>query len=99
MLLLVDNLVNVSDDKMTLDGKRLNETEREVIPYFDIERFSGFTFEFTLPLQYSIKIDKGGFFENIIDEDFYVPIFMQKEFFSYSEKGVRNLIFSKKSKN
>lgn len=80
--------MNISNEILSLDGKQLNETEKIPVPYFDIERFSGFTFEYQLPFQFTIKIKKSGYFNTIIDEDFYIPIFLQTELFSYSETGV-----------
>lgn len=81
-------MVNISDKILTLGGKQLNRTKREEIPYLDVERFSGFTFEYNIPLQFCIKIEKTGFFTTIIEQDFYIPIFIQNDYFSYTENGV-----------
>lgn len=65
-------------------------------PFIHTERFSGFVFNSSLPLMYSIvlkqespKVEGGvGYFSNLLAQDFFIPVFIVTENFSYSDEGV-----------
>lgn len=78
----------ISKEKLSIDGQQLSEkTVQE--PYFNVERFSGFTFSYLLPFQYSTVIKKEGLLRNMVDENFAIPLVVVEEEFKYSDHEVR----------
>jgi hypothetical protein len=84
----------VTIDHQQMQGDYL--TNKIQKPTILVERFSGFTFSTNLPFMYSMVlkkssplIDKGmGYFYNLLVQDFYVPICIVTETFSYNDDGV-----------
>jgi hypothetical protein len=70
-----------------------------------VERFSGFTVDYNIPIQYNIVLQKKGMLADLLLQDLYVPNMIVTEQFVYSDELVRcillefNLIFIRSSQN
>ena len=90
-----ESLVESQNPVLKIDETMLKDMS-PAQPFIHTERFSGFVFNSSLPFMYSIvlkqassKIEGGnGYFANLLAQDFFIPVFIVTENFSYSDDGV-----------
>lgn len=93
-------LLETLSSVVTIDDMNLKDFT-PIEPVIQVERFSGFVFNSSMPFMYSVvlkkysgKIEGGrGYFSNLLTQDFFVPVFIATENFSYTDSGV-SIVFS-----
>ena len=99
------SLLNIPKSTISVDGQSFYDIKKYDRPYFRVERFSGFTVDYNIPIQYNIVLQKKGMLADLLLQDLYVPNMIVTEQFVYSDELVRcillefNLIFIRSSQN